>query len=145
MKKTLIVAIFAALFGLAAGSRINTNSELAYAARIETCNPKCGACSVNVKGTWTYFIQGANNNAVSGPVQLVLSQSGYRVVNTNEASITFVGTVFGNSINFSLTVSGEEIEGYVNFCEGHVLGNKMFAVCNDRDGERTTFTALRAN
>lgn len=135
-----------ALFTASVAMHFMFNSEDACAARLSSCAPKCGACSSNVKGNWTYFRQGKNNEPIDGPIALVLSQSGYRVENTNntEGPVTFTGTVFGNSINFSLTVSGEEIEGYVNYCEGHVIDNqKIVAVCNDRDDVRSTFTALK--
>ena len=143
-KKYFIVALATLIAATGLSSLWNSEDVCALGRSVvRTCNPKCGACTASVKGTWTYYTQGAGNSAVSGPIVLVLGQSGYRVVNNNAASVTFVGTVFGNSIDFTLTVSGEEIEGYVNHCEGNVLDNKMFAVCDDRDGARTTFTALR--
>jgi hypothetical protein len=135
-----------ALFCASVAVHFLFNSEEACAARLSSCAPKCGACSANVKGTWNYFRQGKDNEQLVGPITLVLSQTGYRVKNTNTSTspVTFTGTVFGSSIDFSLTVSGEELEGYVNFCEGHVIDNeKIVAVCNDRDGVLSTFTAQK--
>jgi hypothetical protein len=145
--KTLLGAALASIVTtvLVLAGSVLLSPEDACALRIPSCNPRCGACSANIKGTWRGFTQGRDNTPVLGPLTFELTQNGYRVNNTNQDSpYTLVGTVFGSSFDFSLTVSGEELEGYVNHCEGHVRNNnQIFAVCLDRDNQVVTFTAQK--
>jgi hypothetical protein len=145
MKNFPYIIALAILFTYTVVDKFSLNGEVAEATNLSSCNPTCGSCSVSVRGTWVFYTHGAQNAAVLGPLSLHLRQAGNRVTNSNSPVVepTFVGTVFGNSINFSLTVAGDETHGYVNFCQGHVLGNKMFAICDDRDGARVSFTATR--
>ena len=102
----------------------------------------CKAPAANVAGNWHYRWDqaGGGANPVQGFVDLV--QSSNKVTGAANGW-RFVGTVVQNSINMSVVVDGEEVEGYVLNAQGHVRGDQLFAVYTDTQGNTGSFTALR--
>lgn len=102
-----------------------------------------GGIPATMTGSWHYVIQpgGPGNDFSSGDVNL--KQTGNKVAGVS-GNWRFVGTLYENSIDLSIVVAGEEVEGYVLHAEGHVLRNRqIFTVYTDVSGVVGSFTAQK--
>ena len=98
----------------------------------------CSACGTDMSGDWSYT-RIDNNNGFVYQKNITLVQTDADFMGSNE-SHTMVGNVKGKWVRLTLTVSGEEGEGWVLFAEGSLfqVGNFLLgtlAVPADTFGE----------
>jgi len=109
------------------------------------CNPKCGACTYRIDGSWRYYVERTmGDRAFDGTYDIV--QTGNIISNSNESSNSMYGNIQNNKVDLTFVVNGEELEWWVMHCEGHVFGTErdmMAAVCQDVQGTYYSFTARK--
>jgi|1048.fasta_scaffold61625_2 hypothetical protein len=100
--------------------------------------------------SWTFFVDPSNAGA-SGPHTVTFSQSGctFKSVGGTSNGYRIYGSIYGNQVDFTYVVDGEEAEGYVLQAKGYLRGttnaanNVLVAVYTDSNNVTGSFTAAR--
>jgi hypothetical protein len=100
--------------------------------------------------SWTFFVD-PSGSAASGPHTVTFSQSGctFKSVGGTSNGYRIYGSIYGNQVDFTYVVDGEEAEGYVLQAKGYLRGtantvnNVLVAVYTDSNNVTGSFTAAR--
>lgn len=95
----------------------------AYAAPTRVTPTTCSPTAVKITGTWQCFSVNSRGESSSGQLY-TFKQSGNKFSTSDETPHRLFGTIDGTAIVISEVVSGEEIEGYVKYSQGHIISIK---------------------
>ncbi len=103
----------------------------------------CGNCTADLSGTWEYRFGVSGTLEPPSTGTITLNQDGYTFSGSND-SWAVNGTVFGNDVQLTMVVTGEELMGYVLRAEGTYLNERMIAtVFTTSDGKSGYWNAYR--
>ena len=118
-------------------------AQMAWAAGTKaiSCTPTCGTCTPNLTGDWHYVISPSVGDFSA--YDMHITRSGSKITGHN-GTHTLIGNLDGNSIDVTLAVDGEEIEGWALHAEGNVIGKSKFvAVYHDSEGGTGSLTGSK--
>lgn len=103
---------------------------------------KCEPPSVDLTGTWKYYVGKLHDPAGYTTQTITLNQTGNTFSGVNQAN-TINGTVIGNNVHLTLVITGETMEGYVLRAEGNYFDGKIAAVFTASNGKTGYWNAIR--
>lgn len=117
---------------------------------INTATCYRGGSTTMTGNAWTFFVDPYNAGA-SGPHTVTFTQSGCTFKSNGATSNGYriYGSIYGNQVDLTYVVDGEEAEGYVLQAKGYLRGtsnasnNVLVAVYTDSNNVTGSFNAAR--
>ncbi len=99
--------------------------------------------TANIGGNWKYTLVDDQNLPVPNTLQTVVLNQDRGAFSGENPYYRFVGSVYENSFDFVMVVTGETTMGFVRHVEGSVDGDKMYGVFQESHGDVGSFVAWR--
>ena len=99
--------------------------------------------TANIGGNWKFSLGGDQNVPIPSTTQTVVLNQDNGSFSGENPYYRFVGSVYENSFDFVMVVTGETTEGFVRHVEGAVDGDKMYGVFRESHGDIGSFVAWR--
>lgn len=99
--------------------------------------------TANIAGNWKYALVDDQNLPIPNTTQIVMLSQDDGGFTGENPYYRFVGSVYENSLDFVMVVTGETTEGFVRHVSGAVDGDKMYGVFQESHGDIGSFVAWR--